>query len=101
MSTQPLTRDMGEVVRALEVTEAELGFQVTRLLSRLQEPSLGTGERSHLLDLLSGYGVSRRYLAILLRYHRGRQEGVRGVTRDHAPFDPDGSARAFTKEEDT
>lgn len=70
MITQPLTRDVRELVDALAIVEAELGFQVSRL--RVQNSGDSDQERDHLLDLMGGYLVSYRYIGILKRYHGGR-----------------------------
>ncbi len=70
MITQPVTRDVRELVEALEVVEAELGFQATRL--RVQNSGDSDKERDHLIDLMGGYLVAYRYVGILKRYHSGR-----------------------------
>ena len=70
MITQPLTRNIEETIDALEISRAEIGFQIDRL--RNQVLAVSEQETSHLLDVLAGYMVSYRSLAMLINYHRGR-----------------------------
>lgn len=68
--TQPLTRDLNETIRALEISEAETLFQAERLAHRVVA---GTEQEiEHLSDLQDGYTDAARYLRILINYHRGR-----------------------------
>jgi hypothetical protein len=69
--TQPLTRDVSELVDALAIVEAELGFQISRLR---QNTGSSEQERDHLVDMMGGYIVSYRYVGLLKRYHSGRVE---------------------------
>ena len=69
MITQPLTRDVRELVDALAIVESELGFQVARLR---RDTGDSEQERAHLIDLMGGYIVAYRYIGLLKRYHAGR-----------------------------
>jgi hypothetical protein len=75
MTTQPLTRDLPETINALEIVEAEFGFQADRLKTKVEAST--EQEREHFEDLQRGYEKSARYARILLNYHRGRMGSSR------------------------
>ncbi len=90
---QPLSRDLAETIRALEVTEAEFLFQADRL-EGVREETQNEGE--HLADLQEGYTRGARYARILINYHTGRMSR-RGVETEPASpsIDARGRARAY------
>ena len=68
----PLVRDIGEIVRCLAVSEAEVRHQIARLERHVQ--SRTEKEAQYHRELLDGYRTTARYLAILRRYQQGRLE---------------------------
>jgi hypothetical protein len=97
--TQPLTRDLRETIRALEVAEAEYLFQADRLANRTDATT--DQEREHLADLEQGYRSAARYSRILLNYHEGRAR-LRDVRPSNAAqdeaIDRTGRATAYTSD---
>jgi hypothetical protein len=97
--TQPITRDLREIISAAETIEAELLFQVDRLKQRGAGST--TNESEHLMDLRQGYEYAARYIAILRRYQQGRLER-QGAEREPvgaAAIDDAGRAIPFTETE--
>lgn len=95
--TQPLTRDLRQTIRSLEVSEAELLFQADRLANRPRTDTAQEGE--HLADLEKGYREAAKYTRILINYHEGRAN--RGMNSRGRPLPDDGidgrgNARANT-----
>lgn len=98
--TQPLTRDLKETIRALEIVEAEFGFQANRL-SRRSNVNGSDNENDHLANLRQGYDLCARYTRILRNYHEGRFRQPRRVdpTAGAEPtIDAMGRAMAYTED---
>ena len=99
--SQPLTRDIQEVVGALEIVLAELRFHCTRLDDKLRVPRTFTDEEAdHLEDLVRGYQTSQHYLDTLLRYQRGRLTRQRLSLPAGVDIDAAGRGRAHITDED-
>jgi len=79
-TTQPLTRNQEEVLEALRITDAELGFHVHRLRERVNPDTQSEQERAHLADMADVYERSRKGVQVLIRYQEGRLAGNRSRT---------------------
>jgi hypothetical protein len=95
--TQPLTRDLGATIAALEIAEAELTFQADRLGNRTK-PSTEL-ESEHLADLKEGYEKGARYVGILLNYHKGRMSLPRRTRAEGNTVDHEGTSGAYVRDE--
>ena len=67
---EPATRSLAELVRALEIVQEELGFQVHRLNEHVRPRT--EAETDYHENLKEGYGKARYWIGILHRYHKGR-----------------------------
>jgi hypothetical protein len=94
---QPITRDLTEVVKALEIVEQEFGFQAERLTRAVQAST--ENEREHQADLAVGYQTGARYAGILRRYHEGRLRRRESPYRQDSSIDASGRAVAHVGDE--
>jgi hypothetical protein len=70
-TSHPITRDLGKLIDALYIVEAELRHQVYRLDNRVKPRT--EGERQHTHRLRDGYHESYHNIKTLRRYHEGRK----------------------------
>jgi hypothetical protein len=70
-TSHPLTRDLGKLIDACYIVEAELRHQVHRL-ERMVQPRT-SGERAHTEQLRAGYNEAYHNIKTLRRYHEGRR----------------------------
>lgn len=100
-SPTPKARNLAELVRACEVVESELGFQVMRLTDLVKAKT--EEEAKYHNELREGYENSQFYVRVMKRYHRGRLERLMGGSDgegdnpegDGLGIDEDGRAAAF------
>jgi hypothetical protein len=103
---QPITRDVREIVRALEIVEAEFAFQADRIRQRVPRPGESENMNSdHLPRLAAGYDEASQHAKMLRRYHRGRLERAEAAnasgiseTDQRDAISSSGTARAYTTE---
>jgi hypothetical protein len=78
LSTQnePKTRNLEDLVGALETTLSELSFQIMRLESHVRPET--ESEEEYLPKLMEGYKTSRYWVGLLLRYQKGRLDRLTG-----------------------
>lgn len=92
--TVPLTRDLREVLSALDIVTAELGFQAERLRARVL-PDSDTA-RAYLTQLGHDYEHAQRTCEKLRQYHaaRVRRAALPPTPDDHDPNAVDGRGTA-------
>jgi hypothetical protein len=66
------TRSLPELVRALQIVDSELGFQIHRLSEHVVPRT--ESEVEYHGNLREGYELARYWVGILRRYHQGRLE---------------------------
>lgn len=86
---------MNETIKALEIVEAEFGFQADRL-SKRSDANGSENENDHLADLRQGYEGGARYARILRNYHEGRIGQRRPDAIVSESIDAQGRSIAFT-----
>jgi hypothetical protein len=101
MTDQPRTRDLSKVIEALDIVEAELRFQVSRLKEKLKiEREQKGAENEYLERLCQRYDEATGTLVTLRRYQEGRTGIIQ--PRPETEFDNHvnggGVATAFTDE---
>lgn len=92
----PKARNLAELVRACEIVESELGFQVMRLTELVQAKT--EEEAKYHNELKAGYQNSQFYVRTMKRYHKGRLErrGESPMADDEmVGIDDSGKAAAF------